>query len=472
LATTLTEPLLLSRQVSSGSCGSKDSARRQQANHIAQENAVGLTRRKSHLVPSHDDLKHRIHSSLHEPVYNVQELYHNDGLWQRVARNTWFNNLTLIVISANTIWIGYDTDNNKALVLCNAAAQFQIADNFFCCYFVFELVARLMAFRSKIDAFRDLMFVFDSCLVSLMVWETWIQVFIYLASAGSVQAGSHVRTSSILRVFRVFRLFRIARMARLVRNMPEVMILIKGITMATRSVVVVLSLLVLVIYIFAIIFTQLLSGTETAAGKFDDVPQAMNFLLMQVVCGFDEDAIMLMLAAGWIYYTLFLAFLLFGSLTLMNMLIGILCEVVSQVALVENEEMFLKEVEFQVGSVTATLDSDGSNTIDKIEFDQLTETPALMQNLQELGVDIVAFVDFANYIYNDHDELSFSAFLDTVVQFRGSKAATVKDVVDMRKFVSMELSSLEARLDMRAEALFSKGGGMRRRQNCTGSLDG
>lgn len=37
--------------------------------------------------------------------------------------------------------------------------------------------------------------------------------------------------------------------------------------------------------------------------------------------------------------------------------------------------------------------------------------------------------------------------LEMVIQFRGSKSATVKDVVDMRKFVSMELAHLYRRLD-------------------------
>jgi len=405
-----------------------------------------------HLLPNYEELKNRLAITLRVPVYDVTTFYHRTGFMQGLARSSVFNNMTLCVIVLNTLWIAYDTDNNRGVLSPSEALFFERVNNFFCTYFFFELSVRLLSFRRKCDALKDSWFIFDALLVLMMVWETWIQyILAWLMGAppNGHHDGGHMTSASILRVLRVLRLLRVARMARLVRNMPEVMILVKGMAMAMRSVMVVLCLLVLVIYIFAIVFTQLLAGTIWSEGCFDTVPQAMNFLLMQVVCGFDESAIKRMLAAGMLYYCLFLLYLLFGSLTLMNMLIGILCEIVAEVAEVEKEEIFTKEVEYEVHRVTKALDTDGTNTISKEEFDALIDSPGLMQSLQSLGVDIVALIDFVHFIYLENDELTFSNFLDTVIQFRGSKAATVKDVVDMRKFVSMELSSLEARLKTR-----------------------
>merc|ERR1711974_407662 len=91
--------------------------------------------------------------------------------------------------------------------------------------------------------------------------------------------------------------------------------------------------------------TQLLSGTSFEDDVFESVGTSMNFLLVQVLCGFDSDSFAKMMSAGLPYYLLFVLYQIMSSLTLMNMLIGVLCDVVSTVADVEKEESFTREVE-------------------------------------------------------------------------------------------------------------------------------
>jgi len=371
-------------------------------------------------------------------------LYYDEGLCQSIARSELFHGFTFAVIISNTIWLAIDADYNKAPILCQAALVFQITDNLFCAFFNFELLTRFLSFRKKCDALRDAWFVFDGFLVSLMTWETWIMVAMFLLSGGHHSGHSAMRSSSVFRVFRVFRLSRIARMARLFRSVPELALLVRGMMMALRSVFVTLCMLILVVYIFAILFVQTLSDTKAGTGHFENMPQAMNFLLLQVVCGFDAGFFTAMLDVSWLSYSFWLLFLLIGNLTIMNMLIGILCQVVSDVAEAQAEEDFLKDVEFEVGHVLQTLDEDGSKSLTADEFEQLFESPAMIQSLQDLGVDIIAYVDFVNNKFRKVQELPFSVILETVVQFRGSKGATVKDIVDMRKAVTMDLSRIES----------------------------
>merc|ERR1712066_88379 len=93
-----------------------------------------------------------------------------------------------------------------------------------------------------------------------------------------------------LRVVRILRLSRIGRMERLLRSTPELYILVKGMVSAMRSVCSTMGLLFIMIYIYGILFTQLLADFKfKKAGIFETVPQSMNFLLLQVVCGFDPD---------------------------------------------------------------------------------------------------------------------------------------------------------------------------------------
>merc|ERR1719453_1827129 len=61
---------------------------------------------------------------------------------------------------------------------------------------------------------------------------------------------------------RLLRLLRLARMGRLMRFVPEMLKLVKGMISAAKSVVWILIFLVMVIYVFAIVFTGAIADSE------------------------------------------------------------------------------------------------------------------------------------------------------------------------------------------------------------------
>jgi len=143
----------------------------------------------------------------------------------------------------------------------------------------------------------------------------------------------------------------------------------------------------------------------------------------------------------------------------MNMLIGVLCEVVSAVAATEKEELtvaFVKEKLLEVMQ-TSGLDEDGDNEISKSEFVKILEIPDACRCLQEVGVDVVGLVDLTDFLFEGDDEdeegggceqnLTFEKFMEVVLQLRGSNNATVKDIVDLRKSIRKETKSLEEKLE-------------------------
>merc|ERR1719215_1397492 len=85
--------------------------------------------------------------------------------------------------------------------------------------------------------------------------------------------------ASILRIARLLRLTRMARMARLLRALPELLILIKGMVAALRSVCFALSLLGMILYVFGIAFTQLSEDTSLEPW-FGTVVGSMQTLLV------------------------------------------------------------------------------------------------------------------------------------------------------------------------------------------------
>merc|ERR1719422_1180580 len=109
-----------------------------------------------------------------KPEYDVTTLYKKHGIYQEIARSQVFEKLTLGVITFNALWIAYDTDENNASALVMAEPQFQIVEYVLCVYFSLEWLIRFLSFKQKHIGFTDAWFFFDSCLVGMMVFETWI----------------------------------------------------------------------------------------------------------------------------------------------------------------------------------------------------------------------------------------------------------------------------------------------------------
>mmetsp|Transcript_95664 Transcript_95664/g.275649 ORF Transcript_95664/g.275649 Transcript_95664/m.275649 type:complete len:693 (+) Transcript_95664:105-2183(+) len=392
-------------------------------------------------------MKERIRNAVLREEYDVAQFYHKEGIWQAIARHGHFEKLTLFVIAMNALWIWVDTDLNSAEVLINAEPVFQIAEHCFCVYFSFEWTVRFKSFRVKRHGLRDGWFVFDSCLVFMMVAETWVMTSIMLMSGGG--GGGGLGNASILRMARLLRLSRMARMARLFRAMPELLILIKGMVAATRSVLFTLCLLAIILYVFGIAFRQLVGETvRNADGElyFGSVFTAMHTLLLDGTLMDGTGSVVKALAReSFAYVAMFYLFILLAALTVMNMLIGVLCEVVTAVASTEKEQITVNYVKTQLQKAfhEGGLDKDKDGKISKEEFSRILEFPEAFRALEECGVDVMNLVDNIDFIFVDDSDddqikerqLSFSDFMELVLSLRGCNTATVKDIVDLRKFI-------------------------------------
>lgn len=254
-------------------------------------------------------------------------------------------------------------------------------------------------------------------------------------------------------------------MAKLLRTMPELMLLIKGIVVATRSVFFTLALLAIIIYVFAIIFMQLAkdvpdlglrrdfvptSGNATVAELeylyFDRFGSSMHTLLFEAVLPDLKDFMNEIMRGGWIFASTMMIFILLGSVTMMNMLVGVLVEVIKTVSEIEREQLevsFVKKI-FSDMITKMNLDADGDNRISKEEFDTLLSKPEAAKALLNIGVDVVGLVDYRDVLFGTEGdmELSFAEFMEAILELRGTNSAKVKDIVDLRKFVAQETGAI------------------------------
>eukprot|EP00930_Biecheleria_cincta_P057185 TRINITY_DN43159_c0_g1_i1.p1 TRINITY_DN43159_c0_g1~~TRINITY_DN43159_c0_g1_i1.p1 ORF type:complete len:590 (-),score=110.25 TRINITY_DN43159_c0_g1_i1:11-1780(-) len=375
-----------------------------------------------------------------------------------LAKSNLFEQVTLLVIGVNAIWIAVDVDGNNAASLVSAKPEYVIMDNFFCIFFSFEICIRFLAVTQKCCLLKDTWFIFDSALVSLMIVETWV-VTIVVAATGD-QGESPLGSLSVLRLL---RLLRLARLGRLMRAMPELMVMLRGMASALRSVLVTCILLLAIVYVFSVALVQILdedeNGNRSALSqeKFRTVPVAMYTLIVDGILPDYAPLLRQTETVGWFPAAITMVFVIVATLTVMNMLVGILCEVACRVSQISREQMDYQYVSAKLQTLVSTnIDTNGDNEISKDEFLGIIDNEEAVRALKGLGVDVNSMREQADMIYGetfiDEDgnvnerKLSFSEFMEVVNSMRPMNSVTVKDIVALRKYVHNRVTTVEERL--------------------------
>jgi len=124
------------------------------------------------------------------------------------------------------------------------------------------------------------------------------------------------------------------------------------------------------------------------------------------------------------------------------MLVGVLCEVVSVVSSVEKEQLLVSYVKQQLQTLILETgaDNNGDGLLSKDEFQTIIQNPKAVRALTDIGVDIIGLIDLVDFIFKGKTDLSFADFMDVVLKLRGSNTATVKDIIDLRKFLMAEIA--------------------------------
>ncbi|CAK9026451.1 unnamed protein product [Durusdinium trenchii] len=369
----------------------------------------------------------------------------SDTRWALIVKHPYFERMSLMMIYFNALWIAIDIEFNKAEMVLKATEPFLIMEILFTLYFSGELFVRWMSYKKTRQAFMDSWFLFDCLLVTMMLLETWlIPITALLIEGGSLTGGSLSRSASVLRIARILRVFRTARIIRVARYMPELMILVKGLIVAARSVFFTLVLLLLITYVFSIALAQLSVETHLKEKYFNTMPTAVLNLVVQCVMPDQEEFFTDVADTSWVMGTLVLIFVLVGSLIVMNMLVGILVEAVQTVATMEHEQIhvdFAKRVLWDLIKEQGA-DEDGDNRISEDEFVRLLARPEASKALSRLGVDAYAVMETGKLLFEDGEPLTFGEFMDAILTLRGTNQTTVKDIVNLRKFTADEFSQL------------------------------
>jgi hypothetical protein len=333
-----------------------------------------------------------------------KEKFNDKTLMGRIARNQIFEYICLGVICFNALYLGYDCDYNARygkpdMLYESTLWGFMILDNAFCLWFSAEVIIRFCAYRSKWSAAKDKPFLFDLGLVLLMVVETWVLAFL-----GPIPAMKQVA------ILRLLRLARLLRMGRLMRYCPEMQLIVRGMVAAVRSVGCAAILLLLVLYVFSIIFTSTYhqghkadddEDLSEAEFLFGSMGRSMRHLLIMGTILDDITACCNAIRASGNMSMLmaFMVCVMVSSFTLFNMLLGILCEVVTQTQNGEQAKAEEKALNDTILNFFNLMDMDGNGMISREEFHRMESHEAIMHALEALNIDHTKFGKYAALLF-------------------------------------------------------------------------
>lgn len=400
-------------------------------------------------------------TDLGKPIYDVELHYKSDGCAQYLAKHPRFSTFGGFMIVLNAVYMGIDSDYNKVDNLYDADLFFIIGENVFCVWFTLEWLIRLFAFENKHIAYHDGWMRFDGALVSMMVVETWIlmPVLKFVGGAVSLPVGP----------LRLLRLLKLTRMARMMNAFPELITMVKGVARSIRAISGTFLLVVLLLYTFAILIHMLLKDDkpmntllkENVDFEFTTMPHAMWCLFM---CG----VFMLDGAANLATYLIFsekfnsvlagccfLLFTLLAAMTVLQMLIGVLCEVVSDTNKEHEAAKVVTIMKQQLVDKLRAFD-DGDGKINQAELAEIMRDPDCKALLRSLRINRLFLLEMQRLMFPTPDSsVAFKPLTEMMLMCRGDNSATVETMASGFSYLVSEVREAEQRTIQRLAKLES-----------------
>lgn len=394
------------------------------------------------------------------PCYNVEAFYYQKGCCQYIARSAWFQNLTVGIVMFNAVYIGVDSDYNTSHNIYDADLGFQACSQFFCVYFTFELVVRFLAFETKRNCLKDGWFKFDTFLVVTMIMDVWMIMPALKVMSGLAEAGGGGKVTIPTQPLRMLRLFKLSRMARLMRAFPELVTMIKGLGRAMRAISSSMILVGIMVYTWAILLHMLLKEEDEfnaemhaeLALDFSTITNCMWCLLLDGTLMLDGTpwvmtALLYSKQANMVFAGVsFVTFSLLSALLILQMLIGVLCDVVSRVGQEQRDSAAIGLVKQELLADLQMCDN-GDGKITQLELFKVMKNPNSRALLKKLNINRLFLMELQKMMFPQKDsQVAIKAILELMIMCRGDNSATVETLAGGFCFINQEV--LDAKKEM------------------------
>ena len=249
---------------------------------------------ESDIILLDDERNHKTTKSRNIIASHLKPFRERCGL---IANNPFFQNLILALIMINAIMMGIGTydfvEENDAI-----SDAFDLVDMIFLVIFTVELSFHF--FYLGLSLFNDGWLVFD--FVTIITSWTFNQF-------------------QVIRAFRVFRALRLITRIKVLKN------LVVALLSVVPKVGAILSLMLLVFYIFAVMFTSLFKDIELEENYFSRLDWTLLTLFQMVTLDWSRITRELIEEVSWARYPI-IVFILISSFIVYNLIVAVLCDAI------------------------------------------------------------------------------------------------------------------------------------------------
>merc|ERR1719362_804664 len=152
---------------------------------------------------------------------------------------------------------------------------------------------------------------------------------------------------------------------------------------------------------------------------------------------------------------IFMVFILLSAMTVMNMLIGVLCEVVSNVANAEKDEAAIKLMKESILVELKRFDEDGNGLISPEELQHVMDDPQALHVLNSLEVDTHSLQEMMDMILqqSESNEVTIGLIMDLMLMCRGDLPSTFKHLVTYEALTRWAITSEVQQMKAEVKAL-------------------
>ncbi|CAJ1404753.1 unnamed protein product [Effrenium voratum] len=329
----------------------------------------------------------------------------------------------------------------------------KVAEWIFTALFTAELVLRLIAAGPRLFWSEDWMWAFlDLIIVLFSLWEVVVQLVCGIDGGScNLQGVSGVTSLKTMRIIRITRLVKTVRLAKVFRFVMAFRMLITSIMHTLKSLFWALALLILIVYIFAVLFTQAVNDYLSDSGPmsqreldnsqryYGSMMQTMLSLFMSITSGVSWEEVLAPLQAismAWVF--IFLFYISFAYFAVLNVVTGVFCQ--SAIDGAQNDHatkvhsiLAHKEAHLeQIRRLFSKLDAEDSGIITYDMFQERINSPAVRNFFATLGLDIWDAWSFFKCLDLDAGgAVEIEEFLMGCLRLRGQATA-----IDVGKIIS------------------------------------
>jgi hypothetical protein len=263
-------------------------------------------------------------------------------------------------------------------------------------------------------------------------------------------------TVGFLRVLRAFRVLKALRVVRVLRLFRELRLMVSQMLLSLGSLFWSLMFLLVVTYLSGVVLAQAATiyiietsrTNETAEGvreMYSNVFEAMYTLLLSITGGIDwKDAASPVWHFGWVYGWIFMGFVLFSILGILNVVTSVFIERARNMKRFDRDYAISEELHMMERDIEDTMElfsslAGGKESIAVSDMHSFLKEPHVIAHFATIGIDVTDPVRFEHLLKEEAGAVSIQAFVIGCVSLRGmaKQSDTLSIVVAVRKLESV-----------------------------------